>query len=161
MSKAKTNHTLNTTAPHWHHGIEVLQDTLRSLEYANDRLKEEIKRKEQFIQKQLMTVKKLKEQSIRENLPTWDIPQGIPAPMPEEVCYKIGQKFRYLNEDGRISTDTYLLAQIESSMVNLIGLLSGNRWTATLTVSNSGKIPKSVFDAHFEGPNAVEWVLAL
>jgi hypothetical protein len=54
---------------------------------------------------------------------------------------------------------TYLLAQVESSMVNLIGIESGNRWSNVLIVADSSKIPKSDFDKHFVGPNATQWVL--
>jgi predicted nuclease with TOPRIM domain len=154
----KTKHALNTTAPEWHKGIEVIQDTLRSLEYANDRLKEEIQRKEQFILKQRATIKTLKEQTIREHMPVWDMPQGIPTPMPEEIFYKIGQKFHYLTEDGRVSPDTYIFAQVEACTLNLIGMHSGNRWTDPLIVSDSGKVSRSVFDKHFVGGNACLWV---
>jgi len=154
----KTKHTLNNTAPEWHKGIEVIQAMIRSSEYTNDRLKEEIQRKEQFIQKQLTTVKQLKERLAQDNTPSCATKE-IPVQVPEEICYTIGQKFHYLNVDRIVGHDTYILAQIFPGTLNLIGLLSGNRWSAPLVVPNSGKIPKSVFDAHFVGPRAVEWVL--
>lgn len=144
------------TVPTWHKSIEALQDSLRSLEYDNDRLREEIARKESVIRKQQLLVK------IAKALTAPSVPLvSTPDPVPEEVFYKIGQKFQYLTEDGELSRDTMLLAQVSVTEVNLIGLRSGNRWTRNLRVLCATKIPKSAFDAHFEGPCASRWVVAV
>lgn len=88
--------------------------------------------------------------------------KGVKEPKPVEksnpqVFYKIGQKFRYVGENGVLSHDTYLFAQIGFEGCNLIGLKSGNRWTNPIKVKNCAEVPKEEFDKHFNGENAKEW----
>ena len=77
----------------------------------------------------------------------------------EGAFYKVGQRFRYFNESSVLDPRVYLLAQIDAGELNLIGLEEGNRWTRSFITANGSQISKKDFDAHFNGPNAVCWVL--
>lgn len=78
---------------------------------------------------------------------------------PEDVFYHTGQRFRYLDEQGDLAGDTYLLAQVEAATINLINMTDGNRWTQSMVFHNPAKVPKSAFDKLFAGgANLKKWV---
>lgn len=130
----------------WHDTLDKLQETLRSFEFENGRARQEITRKEAYIQ----TLLKGNRERMKKT-PTQ--PNETPT-----VTYKLGQKFQYIDPNGNKSKELYFLAQIEFSRVSLIGLTSANRWTDALTVADTSKISKLDFDTHYVGPNALEWV---
>lgn len=91
--------------------------------------------------------------------------EGLTAPTPlktsdpqPQVSYKIGQRFRRLDDQGRPVGEVYLFASVAPGRCNLFGLASGGRWTdVPMNTGCTSLVPKSAFDAHFVGPFARAW----
>jgi hypothetical protein len=55
-------------------------------------------------------------------------PEAFQAPA-EEPTFKIGDRFKGIGTDG---SREFMLAQVDASIINLINLANGNRWTHTV-----------------------------
>jgi hypothetical protein len=78
------------------------------------------------------------------------------SPKPqEEEFYHVGQRF---TDTQRHFCGVFLLAQTESCVVNLLDIDDGNRFTNSMSVANSSKIPTKDFHKHFNTDRA-SWKL--